>query len=419
MHFRTLHALLLTAGLLLAHGFVFAQPASRPLPVHRPLTEKNFYLLTSIEDDSSAAAILSSDAGLQALAAERRSAARYALKSCQGEARCEIQALLWTDEEIHSAELALSRLTAHSPALQRFAATRLRSSGTYILLAQQSDPTMVAMAWEICARGLNEILSVYGQGVPPRYPMIDSSSVDTQSANFKDQLAAIMKAATEEPQSLALFFAPSLQAVSALLAANHRDEAARYEPMEADVNREAIAAIANTRWQSFPYTVIVVPGAGGTDADTPLSASGRERCILAAKAFHDGKAPFLLVSGGYVHPAQTRFSEAIEMKRALIADYHVPASAILVDPHARHTTTNMRNAAREIFRYGMPFDHPALMVSGAPQTRSIASPMFAERCLRELGYVPYRILKQESETSIAFLPLIESLQQDPIDPLDP
>jgi len=107
------------------------------------------------------------------------------------------------------------------------------------------------------------------------------------------------------------------------------------------------------------------------------------------------------------------------MKRALIADYHIPASAILVDPYARHTTTNMRNAARQIFRYGIPFDLPALMVSDAAQTRYIAAPGFAERCLRELGYVPYRILERESETSLVFLPTLESLQQDPIDPIDP
>jgi uncharacterized SAM-binding protein YcdF (DUF218 family) len=57
------------------------------------------------------------------------------------------------------------------------------------------------------------------------------------------------------------------------------------------------------------------------------------------------------------------------MKRSLMADYGVPENAILIDPHARHTTTNMRNTA-------WPFD-------------------------------------QE------FLPKIESLQLDSIDSLDP
>jgi hypothetical protein len=53
------------------------------------------------------------------------------------------------------------------------------------------------------------------------------------------------------------------------------------------------------------------------------------------------------------------------------------------------------------------------------QTGYIASQPFADRCLKEMDYVPYKILSQPSDTSLAFLPLIESLQQDPLDPLDP
>jgi uncharacterized SAM-binding protein YcdF (DUF218 family) len=33
----------------------------------------------------------------------------------------------------------------------------------------------------------------------------------------------------------------------------------------------------------------------------------------------------------------------------MVEKLHVPANAILVEPHARHTTTNMRNTARLIF----------------------------------------------------------------------
>lgn len=419
MYPRCFRAFILTVGLLFACRCAVAQPSAQPLPMHHPLEEKNFYLLTAIEDDSASAAAVTADADLQRLAAERRSAARNAVRLCAGDAKCQVESLLWTDEEIHAAELAMSRLTTQNAALQRLTAVRLRTAGTYVLLDKQPDAALIAMAWEICARGLNEVISVYGQGRSPRYPNIDSASVDMGSAEFQAQLAAAMKAATDEPHGSALFFASSLEAASGFLAVNHRDEAARHEPMEKGVNREAVAAIATTHWQSFPYTVIVVPGAGGKDSKTPISPAARQRCILAAEAYNKGKAPFVLVSGGYVHPAQTPFSEAIEMKRILIADYHIPASAILVDPHARHTTTNMRNAAREIFRYGMPFNRPALMVSDAGQTHYIVVPDFAERCLRELGYMPYRIVKQESETSLVFLPLLESLEQDPIDPLDP
>jgi hypothetical protein len=140
---------------------------------------------------------------------------------------------------------------------------------------------------------------------------------------------------------------------------------------------------------------------------------------LAEEAYHAGNAPFVLVSGGYVHPSQTRFSEALEMKKALLDDYHVPEAAILVDPHARHTTTNMRNAAREIYRYNMPMNKPALVISDAAQIGNIASQPFADRCLKELGYLPYQLVGRLSDTSLVFLPKAESLQQDPLDPLDP
>jgi hypothetical protein len=43
--------------------------------------------------------------------------------------------------------------------------------------------------------------------------------------------------------------------------------------------------------------------------------------------------------------------------------FGIPANAIIVDPHARHTTTKMRNAARLIYRYGMPFSAKALVTT--------------------------------------------------------
>ena len=83
-------------------------------------------------------------------------------------------------------------------------------------------------------------------------------------------------------------------------------------------------------------------------------------CRLAALQYAKGVAPFIVTSGGKVHPYKTKFCEATEMKRYLVEKLHIPANAIIVDPHARHTTTNMRNAARLIYRYGIPLIKPAL-----------------------------------------------------------
>jgi hypothetical protein len=62
--------------------------------------------------------------------------------------------------------------------------------------------------------------------------------------------------------------------------------------------------------------------------------------------------------------------------------------------HARHTTTNMRNAAREIYRYWMPMDKPALVISDTGQIAGIASHAFAYRRLKEMGYFPDSIIRK-------------------------
>jgi hypothetical protein len=288
-----------------------------------------------------------------------------------------------------------------------------------VVFENQSAGEMLANAWQVCARGMNDVLSVYGEALPPRYPAIDSISADINSPEFKQQVVALTENAAASDNKSQLFFEPALNAALQLLTISHRDEAGRHEPMDTGVNKVALKSIPLTHWQKYPYTVIVVPGAGSVAPNIPLSEIGRKRTSLAADAFKAGKAPFILVSGGYVHPSQTRYSEAIEMKKALIEDFHVPESAILVDPHARHTTTNMRNAAREIYSYGMPFNKPAIVISDASQIGYIAGQPFADRCIRELGYMPYQILRHEGDTGVVFLPETKSLQQDPIDPLDP
>jgi hypothetical protein len=295
---------------------------------------------------------------------------------------------------------------------------QLRTSGAYIVYQQQNGQDLLVSAWELCARGMNEVLSVYGEGTRPRYPKIDSISFDVHSVDFQQRIAALAEQSSDRESASELFFEPSLKAVMQLLVWNHRDEATRFEPMEESVNKVAVRSIPSIQWNNYAYSVILVPGAGPEDPTVALSEAGRKRTALAAQAYHAGKAPFILVSGGYVHPSQTRFAEAVEMEKALLHDYHVPEEAILVDPHARHTTTNMRNAAREIYRYNIPMDKPALVISNPSQVTYIQSQLFADRCREELGYVPYQIITRPSDTHLVFLPKIESLQQNPLDPLD-
>src|SRR5262245_13427419 len=201
--------------------------------------------------------------------------------------------------------------------------------------------------------------------------------------------------------------------------ASKRDEAGRFEPMEHGENRLAVERVRSTRWQEYPYSVILVPGSGTDRLTWNMSQWGRERLRLAARRYHEKKAPFLIVSGGFVHPDQTPFAEAIEMKKVLISEFRVPAEAIIVDPHARHTTTNIRNAVRLIWRYGLPFDKSALITTDVYQSKSIESDDFRKRCDRELGYQPHELRGRKSEFDLEFLPRLDSLQADSTDLLDP
>lgn len=396
-----------------------AQTVTKPLPLHAAIQDKNFYLFSVLQADPAVRAALTTDSALGQISAERRAFLAQSLKVCKENAVCTVRALLWTEEEIRMVSFALAHIYQSNSSLRELTDQSLRPSGAYVLYQKQHGEELLVDAWEVCARGLNDILSVYGQGTSPRYPQIDSISFEVNSADFQQHITALASQISADIPASQLFFEPSLKAALQLLALNHRDEASRLEPMETGVNEAAVKSIPSIQWDKFAYSVIVVPGAGPSDPEIALSEMGRRRISLAADAYHAGKAPFILVSGGYVHPSQTRFSEAIEMKKALLKDYNVPESAILVDPHARHTTTNVRNAVREIYRYHIPMNKPALVISDLAQVDYIAGQSFADRCLKEMGYLPYQIVNRPSDTSLAFLPLAESLQQDPLDPLDP
>ncbi len=77
---------------------------------------------------------------------------------------------------------------------------------------------------------------------------------------------------------------------------------------------------------------------------------------------------------------------------------------IIVDPHARHTTTNFRNASRYIIRYGLTLCKPALMVTSVNQADYIMDPRFDERNLKELKYLPYENKTRVKQHEIVFYP---------------
>ncbi|MDZ5647777.1 YdcF family protein [Nitrospirillum sp. BR 11828] len=409
------------AGMVMAGPALSAPPsvpAPQPLVYKQPLRDKLFYGLSLLARDPQALAAVATSPDLSRLAAERRARARGAVETCGGDTGCYVRGFDWSDAEVTAAGQALAAaLKAHPDATRRLVAA-LDASGLYPSMPGQ-DADVVVRAWAQAAATAHHILAVYGGGEKPRGPAIDGPAYDVATPAYGTLVKSAASVLADGLADDSLFFEPTEAFALLLLEINRRDEAARLEPLEAGENKAAVARLKTIKWANYPYTALVVPGYGPETAGVALSAPSLLRVKLAAKRFHDGKAPVIIVSGGYVHPNQTPYNEALEMKKALVQDYGVPAAAILVEPHARHTTTNLRNADRLIYRYGMPMDRKALVVTDLGQSGYITEDRFATRNQEDLGYVPFTALERVSPFDVAYLPTLSALTLDAGDPLDP
>lgn len=416
MNLRGHHAYVIV---LLLAPLAAQQPARAPLTLHNAVQDKNFYLLSALESTPGVRHLLSFDATLAKLSGSKRESLEKATQSCKLELDCYAAALKWTEPETIMASERLRDLYRTSEVMKRLVDGNLRPSGMFQRYHDKTGDELLSQAWSDAVRGLDNVIEVYGTGRAPRYPQIDSVTYDVKSDSYRQVVRKIAETVQDQESGADVFFDPALRFTLYLMDANGRDEAGRLEPLEKGENAAAIRHIASIAWNRFPYSVMVVPGAGPDRPGVNLSPSGKMRLILAAKRFREGKAPIILVSGGFVHPLQTPYSEAVEMKKYLIANLGIPAEAILVDPQARHTTTNLRNAARQIYRYGIPFDKVALITTDTDQSRYIEGTGFADRCIKELGYKPYQLRARISPFDQEFTPVIDSLQADAMDPLDP
>jgi hypothetical protein len=327
-------------------------------------------------------AALAADPMLRRLAQARR--ARLS-ESCTPMPACLLDRHSLTDAEIATIDTALNRLA----------------------------PVADKGAWRREAAAINRIVAVYGKGEPPRYPRIDAMALDPAAPEFPALIATLdTVTAGTEPEAIT---APLRFAVG-LLDLNDRDEAIRFGPAE---NAAAFAAAHRTDWSKAPYSALIVPGAGPDDAKVALSAGGKLRLALAAARFRAGDAPFIIVSGGNVHPDRTPYNEAVEMRRALIERFGIPAERVVLEPYARHTTTNLRNAARLLDAMRAPAAKPALIVTDRWQSAYIEGTPFAARNAEELGYQPGVLGARVSPTALPFTSSPASLAIDPRDPLDP
>lgn len=378
--------------------------------------DQNFYLLTLLTQVPEYRDAIARSRAFSRIRASRSRRVASLLAKCRPEdGECHVRAMLWQPDEIESVGEAL----VADPAIADIASRHLRPSGAFDRYAAKSDAALVRAAWEDAAAAMNRIDRVYGLGDAPRYPKIDSWDFKPGDARFaRLTVEALDKVALGTPKD-APVFAPPLQFALTLLYLNERELVRHSALLEARENGPAAAQVAGTNWSRYPYVAILVLGDGPAVMGKEVGDFGKLRTMRAAQLYREGKAPFIIASGGAVHPAHTNVFEAMSMKRELVERYGIPANAVLIDPAARHTTTNFRNSARLMFRLGLPMDRPSIVTSSAGHITSIVADTFRQRFDEELGYQPIVRGRQLGPYEMEFRPRLMSLQRDAMDPLDP
>lgn len=409
--------LLITFCVFLCTGLRAQQVNSRYLlKGNNYVQSKNYYLLTLLQGTPAVKKILENDPELSTLCTTKIAAIKQSL-DCKDVA-CFTSDLKFSAAEIKQIGDKLAKLYQANNALGLLVKNDLIPSGAYIVNKALSPQQQLIKAWEQDAEGVNYAISVYAEGKKPLYATIDSISLNVKTASYIAVLADAAAAALDDCKNTRLFFEPVLNYALQALEINGRHDAANFEPLQAGINKAAVAKIKQTQWNKYKYSVILILGAGPGDPNTNISSVGMLRCKMGAARYFAGLAPFVMVSGGMAHPYKTRYCEAVEMKKYLINNLHVPANAVLAETQARHTTTNVRNGVRIIYHYGIPAQKPFLTVSSKFHITSVATDM-AARCIKELKVVPYTVGKRYDDNAVELYPALEALQINPIEPLDP
>jgi hypothetical protein len=401
-------------------GFLNRAEAQISSVSHSKVQDQNIYLLTAILNSPELTLSLEKHDKLNTIFVNKKRRITESLKGGIIEIETLIKAYEFSDEEIKNISLILRNQVKLNKELESLITKNLRPSGKYENFKSLENKAYIAAAWELCAKGMNHSLAIYGRGKKGRYPEIDSASYAIRDPYYKGALLMWSDMLMHKKESAtSLFFQPSLDFTLALLYMNHRDESARYEPLDTGENKNTIAAISQIDFNDFQYSSVLILGNGPENNKDTLTALGKLNLQLGVLEYQQKKAPIIIVSGGHAHPFRAAFAEAIEMKKELMKRYYIPENRILVDPYARHTTTNFRNASRLIINSDIPLNKLALVVTNNAHSEYVGGSDFMERCMEELGYFPSLIMKRINATTLEYQPKIESLHQNPLDPLDP
>lgn len=405
--------------LLVVHTPVSAMdPPGYTMPFPETLETLNFPLPALLRAAPGWASDLLADKTLVTLFTDRTARASGAAE-CPNKPACLADAWIWTVDDIAAVAVSLRRILAQPDRVEALVTNHMRPSGRFARHAGLPDAEFLAAAWADTAAGINNIISVYAKGTPPRYPLIDAMIFDSEDRGFVGSLIAHSQVTAASTQDKDLVFDPSLRYATGLLRMNERMDAANYRPVSGGVNTAAVAAAESTSWADYRYPAMLVFGHGPEDQQSRTGPMSYIRIAWAAELFARELAPFIIVSGGNVHPDRTPFNEALEMKRILIEHHDVPADRILMEPHARHTTTNLRNVSRLLFAAGFPTHQPSLIVTDPITAGYIGGTQLMDRAVAETGVLPGRVLLSNTPFAFEFMPDAAAFHVESMDPLDP
>jgi hypothetical protein len=407
-------------------------PAS-PNDGAQQIWEMNFGLLASLESDPVLRKIVASDNTLaainQAIVARLLTADDACRKTQELRAEtpaatiapaCNISGLRWTSDEMVRARAAAGQLFDTYPQVAAFTKERLRQSGEFSRYASRSDRDLFLAAWDDAHTGIDRITRVYGLGEAPYFADIDSAIYPVADRYFQALVAGTVVDIALTERADGLVWSVPRRLSMGLMVIHRRDDAPRQAALAAIENAPALARAAGLDWTEWTHSVILVPGHSPEIAYEPLNPNAKLRIRRGVELYRAGKAPFLVVSGGTLRPIGTETNEALAMKQYLMAAWNIPEDAIIIDPVARHTTTNIRNTARIMFDLAkLSRDMPETAMIAGNSVPYIASERFAARCRKELGYLPFSVVSRPDSEILIFRAEPMAEHRDATDPMDP
>ncbi|KAJ7650330.1 hypothetical protein FB45DRAFT_887620 [Roridomyces roridus] len=265
---------------------------------------------------------------------------------------------------------------------------------------------------------VNRIVDVYCASGRTRYA-VDVSKYGKDSEEF-NMLVSNMRSLRLSPGSSDFTPCDAFDFAIELLAYNDCFDAILHPDLWEEENAKAAERARSVDWDKYEYAAILVPGQGPEFPRIKVSPLAQLKMRLAVAELQKGRAPFVVVSGGTVHPAHTAVNEAVEMGIWLTDSrkLNLDRGQVVLEPYSRHTTTNLRNTARVVKRLGAPEGKPILIVSGEEQIRDILGPM-QRRAQVELTHVLGTIMPGSTDFTAVYIPSPLCEIVDPMDPRDP